>query len=52
MTSPSFLSAFSTPDEDMEEITLEEFQKDMEELIERAQRFKERMEAKQHEQSD
>lgn len=38
MTTPTFLSAFSTPDEDMEEITLEEFQKDMEELIERAQR--------------
>ena len=44
MTKPSFLSVFSTPDEDMEELTPEEFQKDMEELIERAQRAKQQKE--------
>ena len=44
MTKPSFLSAFSTPDEDMEEITPEEFQKDMEKLIEMAQQAKQQKE--------
>lgn len=44
MTRPSFLSVFSTPDEDMEEITPEEFQKDMEELIEAAQQTKQQKE--------